>query len=579
MKFKVKDVENKKPKKTKEKKGNFFSSIKTKVSCLMISSIVLTIISSIYIIIPSVNKNITNITQNYMYDLTSAYGRILDQNINISVMYLNVDRLQNLFEGVGIKGIDSSYFYVVAANGTILYSPTTDKIGTESDKDAILNIVDKLAAGEIPEPNILTYEDEGTTRYASTYVSGKGSAILVLTANEDEVLASINQILMRAIIAGFIITLILVTIGYLLTAKMIRPLVQITAITNRLADMDFTEDPKLKKIMRRRDESGIIGRAITALREALVGVVSDIKEQSTLLYQTSSELNNNAITTSNTVQNVEHAIAEIATGATSQAHETQRATEDIVIMGTMVSDTNAQVSALHTAADSIKESSDSANKTLQELDRINQRALDSIGIIYEQTHTTNESALKIKEATTLISSIADETNLLSLNASIEAARAGDAGRGFAVVASQIQKLAEQSNDSARQIDTIIYTLLEDSEKAVKTMDEVKAIMAQQNENVSKAGTVFTYVENGINDSISGIAEISNRTGQLNSTRNNVVDAVQSLTAIAQQNAASTEETSAAVIEVSEVMQNITEHAQQLQEIASILEKNVTTFKL
>ncbi|MEG2093495.1 MAG: methyl-accepting chemotaxis protein, partial [Lachnospiraceae bacterium] len=565
MKFKVKDVENKKPKKTKEKKGNFFSSIKTKVSCLMISSIVLTIISSIYIIIPSVNKNITNITQNYMYDLTSAYGRILDQNINISVMYLNVDRLQNLFEGVGIKGIDSSYFYVVAANGTILYSPTTDKIGTESDKDAILNIVDKLAAGEIPEPNILTYEDEGTTRYASTYVSGKGSAILVLTANEDEVLASINQILMRAIIAGFIITLILVTIGYLLTAKMIRPLVQITAITNRLADMDFTEDPKLKKIMRRRDESGIIGRAITALREALVGVVSDIKEQSTLLYQTSSELNNNAITTSNTVQNVEHAIAEIATGATSQAHETQRATEDIVIMGTMVSDTNAQVSALHTAADSIKESSDSANKTLQELDRINQRALDSIGIIYEQTHTTNESALKIKEATTLISSIADETNLLSLNASIEAARAGDAGRGFAVVASQIQKLAEQSNDSARQIDTIIYTLLEDSEKAVKTMDEVKAIMAQQNENVSKAGTVFTYVENGINDSISGIAEISNRTGQLNSTRNNVVDAVQSLTAIAQQNAASTEETSAAVIEVSEVMQNITEHAQQLQE--------------
>ncbi|MEG1291199.1 MAG: methyl-accepting chemotaxis protein, partial [Lachnospiraceae bacterium] len=522
MKFKVKDVENKKPKKTKEKKGNFFSSIKTKVSCLMISSIVLTIISSIYIIIPSVNKNITNITQNYMYDLTSAYGRILDQNINISVMYLNVDRLQNLFEGVGIKGIDSSYFYVVAANGTILYSPATDKIGTESDKDAILNIVDKLAAGEIPEPNILTYEDEGTTRYASTYVSGKGSAILVLTANEDEVLASINQILMRAIIAGFIITLILVTIGYLLTAKMIRPLVQITAITNRLADMDFTEDPKLKKIMRRRDESGIIGRAITALREALVGVVSDIKEQSTLLYQTSSELNNNAITTSNTVQNVEHAIAEIATGATSQAHETQRATEDIVIMGTMVSDTNAQVSALHTAADSIKESSDSANKTLQELDRINQRALDSIGIIYEQTHTTNESALKIKEATTLISSIADETNLLSLNASIEAARAGDAGRGFAVVASQIQKLAEQSNDSARQIDTIIYTLLEDSEKAVKTMDEVKAIMAQQNENVSKAGTVFTYVENGINDSISGIAEISNRTGQLNSTRNNVV---------------------------------------------------------
>ena len=96
---------------------------------------------------------------------------------------------------------------------------------------------------------------------------------------------------------------------------------------------------------------------------------------------------------------------------------------------------------------------------IRDRDNINQQAIASIDVIYEQTNITNISALKIKEATTLISSIAEETNLLSLNASIEAARAGEAGRGFAVVASQIQKLADQSNESANQIDQIIHACL------------------------------------------------------------------------------------------------------------------------
>ena len=200
-------------------------------------------------------------------------------------------------------------------------------------------------------------------------------------------------------------------------------------------------------------------------------------------------------------------------------------------------------------------------------------------MLFEQTNITNISALKIKEATTLISSIAEETNLLSLNASIEAARAGEAGRGFAVVASQIQKLADQSNESANQIDQIIHALIEDSEKAVKTMDEVKTIMNLQSENVHKTGQVFEQVRDGISSSISGVGEIATRTTQLDKARGDVVDVVQNLTAIAQQNAASTEETSASVMEVSNVMQEIMENANRLKEIASILEENMNSFTL
>ena len=109
-------------------------------------------------------------------------------------------------------------------------------------------------------------------------------------------------------------------------------------------------------------------------------------------------------------------------------------------------------------------------KTLVELDSINLQTKDAIAMISEQTDDTNKSALEINEAISIISSIAEETNLLSLNASIEAARAGEQGKGFAVVAAQIQKLAEQSNDATDKISLIVKTLIDDSEKAVETMN-------------------------------------------------------------------------------------------------------------
>lgn len=579
----IRKAQKKNEKKAKSSGGNgkvgFFSSIKSKVSMLLIGSIFLSIVLSISLIIPSVGSNTLTLTKNYMKDMTSAYGRILDQNLNLSVMYLYADRLETLLGNVGIEGMDSSYFYVVAADGTTLYHPTKEKIGSPVENDVINGVIDQLAAGKIPKPSLEEYSYKGIQKYASYYVVGDGKAILILTVDESDILGTVNSALITALLAGVAIIILLGLIGYFITAKLTRPILQITSIINRLSNMDFRKDSKIEKISKRGDECGSMAKAIFTLQEALITVVKDIQSQSTLLYETAAQLTGSASTTSGTVQNVEQAVSEIASGATNQAQETQKATEDIVLMGTMVEDTNTQVSVLHEAADAIKDSSDTANTTLQELDSINKKAITSINVIYEQTHTTNESAMKIKEATTLISSIADETNLLSLNASIEAARAGDAGRGFAVVASQIQKLAEQSNESARQIDEIIYTLLEDSQKAVKTMEDVKAIMEQQSDNVFKAGEVFSQVDAGIIDSISGIGQIADRTNKLNSTRNGIVDVVQNLTAIAEENAASTEETSAAVIEVANVMQEISDHALELQNIASTLEKNVEIFKI
>ena len=192
--------------------------------------------------------------------------------------------------------------------------------------------------------------------------------------------------------------------------------------------------------------------------------------------------------------------------------------------------------------------------------------------------TTNESASKIREVTGLITEIAEETNLLSLNASIEAARAGDAGRGFAVVASQIQKLADQSSSSAKQIEEIVDRLISDSEQAVATMDQVKAIISKQSEDVEKTGNAFGEVSEGIKNSMSVIQSISEKVRTMDEARVNVVDTVQNLTAIAEENAASTQESSASVTSITGIAVNIEQSSGDLKQIAMDLDEDMKEFK-
>ena len=315
------------------------------------------------------------------------------------------------------------------------------------------------------------------------------------------------------------------------------------------------------------------------MKEALTEIVQKIRQQGEQLFDASETLNNNAAKTAGNVNNVETAVNEIATSATSQAQETQGATESIISMGTMIEDSTSQVKSMNETADVMNASGQIAKKALEELGEINERATESINVIYEQTNTTNDSALKIKDATSLIASIADETNLLSLNASIEAARAGEAGKGFAVVAAQIQKLAEQSNESAKRIEDIIRELLKDSETAVHTMEDVKKIMQEQNEKVKKTAEVFEQMHEGVNLSIHGMVSIEEQTQKIEDARNKIVDTVQSLSAIAEENAASTQETSASMMEIGSVINDISQNAENLKNIAEVLEKNVQLFQM
>lgn len=564
----------------KKSSVSFWHSMKTSFMLVVVAVAAAVVVMYTLMIMPGIRSNIRQIYSNYLLDLTLSYGSELDETLTRvdNKMLEHVHTMQEIVEKAQLEGIDSSYGYIVSTDGTMLYHPTAEKIGQPVENETVKKIVAEVEAGKTPEPEVVSYMFDGTQKYAACYVSENGF-IFVMTADDTDLLKATNKLQARGLGTAVVVLIFGVFVAWICARRMTRPLIRMTSAVDRIAGFDLTEDPELIALDKNKGETGAIAHAVLHMKQALRSMVQQIREQSANIHQASGQLEENATATSGNVDSIETAVNEIATGATNQATETQRATEDVVMMGTMIEDTSTQVENLNSTAVEMSNASASARDALEELNHINEKAIESIEVIYQQTHTTNESALKIKDVTELIASIAEETNLLSLNASIEAARAGDAGKGFAVVASQIQKLAEQSNASTKKIDDIIHMLLTDSENAVHTMEEVREVMHQQSEKVEQTKQVFGSVNQGIDQSISGMEAISEHTRQLDHARENIVDTVQNLSAIAQENAASTEETNAVVMEIGGVMQQISGNVQGLRRIADILEKNVETFKL
>lgn len=560
---------------------NLFQSVRTKIVGVMVISMTILSVCLSVVLIRNLRIPLLDLNKNYLYDLAVAYGEKIEEEIEMIGYNTAVDYsgLSAAIGEVGLEGVESSYAYLVAEDGTMLYHPTKDKVGQPVENAVVKSVVEKLKAGNVPKPEVVEYEFKGAMKYAAYYVTEKGHCILVVSADKDDLMSAVHRVTLTGTVCTIFLVIIASIIGFLIVNKVVKPILEVTKIVSRLAHMDFSEIEGQEKLTARNDETGQMSRAVAELRGQLVEVISELREQSEQLFEASDILNTNANETATTVDQVEKAVSEISDGASSQADETQKATENVILMGNMVEETAQEVADMIDNANSMQRFSTEAFDTLQKLAKINDEAREAIDVIYEQTNTTNESAMKIREATSLITSIAEETNLLSLNASIEAARAGEQGRGFAVVAGQIQKLAEQSNDSARQIENIIDSLIEDSQKSVATMEDVKRIMESQNESVEHTDESFRQVGEGIRSSILGVNRISDKTKRLDEARIVVVDVVQNLTAIAEENAASTEETSASVTEVGSIVNQISENANRLREVANRLEKNMDIFKI
>ena len=386
-----------------------------------------------------------------------------------------------------------------------------------------------------------------------------------------------NSILL--IISIAVVCIILTTfICFRIAKKLSQAVISASEVVVNLAKGNLTTNVN-SSILERKDEIGMMGKNVEELTQELRTIIGNIQEVSHRVLSSGNELEEVSRQSSHTANDICLAVDEIAKGAVSQAEDVESATHQISEMGDLIGQIVDSIEWLNENSMVMNNEGNESAKIMQELNHSNQLTTEAIQNIGKNVEATDYSVSKITEAVDIITDIASQTSLLSLNASIEAARAGEAGKGFAVVASEIQHLAQESGDSALKITEIVQRLSEDSRNSMLVMKEVMERLQEQQDKLNETILKFQNICEGITSSREHTSQIHTQAQQCDHDRNEMLDIVQNLSAISEENAASTEETTASMQELNSRMTLLTDSAIKLKELAVSLEENTKFFQL
>ena len=555
-------------------------SMRFRLLCLFVGGILLSSIILIGISITENQKNTRQIVQSYMLAEARSNGHILDtvfSSMGDSALE-SADTLSQILSGVKLDGFDSSYAYLVSADGIMLYHPTAEKIGQPVENAVVTQLIADLGQGKIADPDCVGYEFKGVIKYASYYINPDGKYILVISVDESDAFAAILRATNIMNVALIVEVILFAILGFIMINRLVKPLHVLTEVVNKVAGLDFTRNEDEDQLALRKDEIGLIGRAIHNLHGQLRDIIVIIRDQGEKLSQSNTQFVQGFSEIVQTVDNVNVAVEEIAMGSTSQAQETTSASENMVDMGNAIESNSTSVDALEESIDRMNSLAQQSEEMLEDLADINNKTAVTIDVVTEQTNRTNQSAEKINEAVVAIQDIASQTNLLSLNASIEAARAGESGRGFAVVAEQIRKLSEDSANSATEIEAIVRELIENSEDSVVKMQDLKDGSAVQAEKLDSTKESFEGLKQEIEAVSNASKEIFTQTSSINKLKDGVSGVIEQLAAIAQENAASTQETSASMFTLTENIDKCKDETEVLAGLSNQLNEQTRKFK-
>ncbi len=488
----------------------------------------------------------------------------------------NVDIIDSFVDG---SPADVTLFFGNTRRATSLRDKDTGEriLGTKAS-DAVIQAV--INEGKNYETDSVVINGETYYAFYMPALDASGKCVGMVFAGQPatEANARINRSsLMILGIAAFVLIIALLVCAKIASA-IARVIVQTETLLSSLADGELNLTVN-ERILRRSDEIGVMGHAVKRLLDELQSIIGSIKKNTDTLMRQGDNLETMASQTSTTADEISSAVEDISKGAVAMAEDIESATGQVANMGAIIEKIADSVKELDNLSEQMHESDVEASRIINELSESNDRTTDAIKKIEVSVHTTNDSVTRIQDAVNLIASIASETSLLALNASIEAARAGEAGRGFAVVATQISKLSEDSAQSTKTIEDIIHQLTVDSEASVRIMNEVNEIILEQQQKLVQTREKFDVVSTGIENSRKESSVISSQADECNSERGRVVDVIQNLSAVSEENAASTQETTASMQELNATINLLAEAAGELKSMAQVLEENVAFFKL
>lgn len=558
---------------SKEKKRG---SLATKIILIVCATVIISNRFSIMFVLSGARSQIRSAVQTTMMDLAESSDKLVENAMNaLELDELPYETYVSILENVKIKNVDSSYVYLVNEQGTMLYHPTEEKVGQPVENEVVRGLVEQLHNGEHPENAVVEYKFNGTVKYAAYYIMSNND-IVVVSADEDDALSGINRItqLATSVLVGIVI--IMCIVAYVIGKWIAKPLVKLSSAVEEIAEGNLSVS--FDGIKDSNDEIGLIKTRMQHMTAMLSDIVEKIRTASDHMTTSSTELDETSEQTLSANGEISRAVQDVAEGSTNMATSILDINDNL---GTMSSETQVIDSSVHEIkqqAAIVQESSQLMSEKMRNMQQSSARMDAGIATISDRIQKVNEVVDRVSQIVSVIEDISGQTNLLSLNASIEAARAGDAGRGFAVVAEEIRVLSDNTSEQLENIKNIISELISECNECVKASENIVEDNVTQKEEIGYVLSEFGTLDEQIGLTVDKAEEIKQLVETMVELNGNITTSSGGLTDVSSANAAATEEMTANIEELNAMMHGVADMAGQMHAQSEELNQALQYFK-